>query len=129
MDKIRILKTLSKQFVAQEKYEEAIKCLEAASNVVDALPVERATACLHVAILVLEYFEENDYARTKLLQAVRRLIYCKYFCILYCNNIVVFSCCNRKENWLQQQRLNSKVSCMLQLYLCWCDAVVRMMMR
>ena len=87
MDKIRILKTLSKQFVAQEKYEEAIKCLEAASNVVDALPVERATACLHVAILVLEYFEENDYARTKLLQAVRLLvIYCEectYFCILY----------------------------------------------
>lgn len=71
MSKVRILKELSEQFTAQKKYEEAIKCLEAASNAIDALPVERATACVHLAVLVLEHFDEIDYARTKLLQAVR----------------------------------------------------------
>lgn len=74
MDKVRILKILSKQFIAQEKYEEAIKCLEAATTAVDALPVERAIACVQLAIVVLEHFEEVDYARTKLLQAVRNSI-------------------------------------------------------
>lgn len=69
--KIRILVTLSEQFTEQERYEEAIKCLEAASSAVDALPVERAKACLNLAILVLEHFDEVEYARTKLLQAVR----------------------------------------------------------
>jgi hypothetical protein len=71
MDKVRILNILSKQFIVQEKYEEAIKCLEAATAAVDALPVERAIACVQLALLVLEHFEEVDYARTKLLQAVR----------------------------------------------------------
>jgi len=90
MDKIRILKTLSKQFIAQEKYEEAVKCLEAASKAVDALPVERATACVQMAILVLEYFDEVDFARAKLLQAVRQtdfVVYvCKYTCFFTCSS-------------------------------------------
>lgn len=127
MDKIRILKTLSKQFIAQEKYEEAVKCLEAASNAVDALPVERATACVQMAILVLEYFDEVDFARAKLLQAVcdttlrMCLCVCTHICMLF-HMLLSY----RNENWLQQ--LNSKKSCMPKQCHCWFGAAVRRMM-
>ena len=66
-----VLLALSDECERFGHHEEAIKCLEAASNVIDAVPLERAGACVRLAVLVLNHFENVEFAREKLLQAER----------------------------------------------------------
>lgn len=66
-----VLLALSDECERFGHHEEAIKCLEAASNVIDAVPLERARVCVRLAVLVLNHFDNVEFAREKLLQAER----------------------------------------------------------
>lgn len=65
-----ILCTLANDMREQECYLQAVKFLEAASTIPDAIPVQRAVACLSLATIVLDRFDNVDYAKERLLQAV-----------------------------------------------------------
>jgi tetratricopeptide (TPR) repeat protein len=64
---------LSRDLQAQGCFVQAAKCLDAACKCSEALPANRALACLDYSELLMDYFDNLDLAKTLLLQAEREL--------------------------------------------------------
>jgi hypothetical protein len=67
----QVLLCLSEQLLQQECYLQCFICLEAICNLPEIVPAKRAVACVKLANLVLDHFDNVDFAKNRLLQAVR----------------------------------------------------------
>ena len=67
----QVLLCLSEQLLNQEGYLQCFICLEAICNLPEVVPAKRAVACVKLASLVLDHFDNVDFAKNRLLQAVR----------------------------------------------------------
>lgn len=97
MEATEVLLQLSRELRSQGCHLQAAKCLKAACNSPQALPVSRAVACLDYAALLLDHFDNIDLAKQRLLQAVsgcsRNIFYLKtiYLPIYECGTSLFFS--------------------------------------
>lgn len=66
----QVLLCLSEQLLHQECYLQSFICLEAVCNLPEIVPAKRAIACVKLANLVLDHFDNVDFAKNRLLQAV-----------------------------------------------------------
>ena len=73
MDAFQTLLQLSRDLQAQGCFVQAAKCLDAACKCSQALPANRALACLDYSELLMDHFENLDLAKKLLLQAEREL--------------------------------------------------------
>jgi len=67
---VDILFRLSHDYQQQGCYLEAAKCLQPVCLITDALPATPATACVALAQLLLDHFDNFELAKTHLHQAV-----------------------------------------------------------